>query len=163
MGMDFVPELFEKEAGRPRYVIDAIIEYEYVETPKAAKLAYWVEDNYTEEQQGHYYDFINTVESVITSFGFEITAREQNNISPSYYFNFVPKDVDGNEMDEITVRFRISDHPPKRGGDNVTVKAIFKSFWFGNEKYPDQYSLIFGVEEACRAIQRGDFSRLMEL
>ena len=161
--MDFCGRAVDDE---PIYAIDAVIEYDYIVSERVAlRIEHRQNDGYSDEQINEYNEFIANVYNVVVSYGFDILKEFQSSESVSYYVDFRPKGVDGNPLDVIRIRFRISDHPLKKGkgGDNFGVDAIFKSFWFGGEKYENMVALVFGVQKACDAIRVGDWSALQKL
>ncbi len=129
------------------YVIDAVMEFEEVEV------------EFSEDQLVKYDDMVCDVCAEIERNGFVIEREWQSEKSYSYYIEFPVT-----EEDSVRIRFRISNHRKKnRGGDNVGVKLVFKTFLFGGKWYRDPLSLVNGVEAFCEAIKRGDFSAAMEV
>lgn len=125
----------------------------------------------TNAQLMTYQDFVRTVVAAIDKRGFEIIEQYQSSKSYSYYIQFTPEPYKGfeDQMLELDVKFRLSDHYPEHGGDsllsddptNRTRDVIFKGFVVEGVTHDNVASVILDINEICNDLKRGDYSRLM--
>lgn len=171
MTLDFMPELFEKEATKPtRYIDIEMSVHEAMAMAAALKLAAnipsempanWPARDIMTSAEWHIYRQI-VAESVdiISSFGF-------NNVKPEFwdsgscYVEFVPKKYDGTLYDElIRARFRISDHDSPYGVNSWNNGELFMMFTINGYQVDTIEGVLNTLSNICRDIMMGDFSKL---
>lgn len=148
-----------------RYSIEAILEFETVET-RAARRIFNRDDDYTEEELAIYSDFIDTVYSIVASYNFNIKEDRQSNKSYSYYIVFEPTDTNGNPFEggiKFEIVFRISDHRNSGSRDFLNSKKLVKSYIYDGEHFSNLYDIMVKVDKDCRLAQAGDFSSIVEV
>jgi len=162
--------------NRPKYIIDIVGELsdrffediaaaeQFVVHPKSIRK----EIKLTDDELDEWNDFIYSVMSVIRSSEYKfkiINDRGRSKKSYAFYTDFYPRDKSGKLLDEVRIRFRISDHKTDSNvedsdGTYIGQDVVFKSFSVYGKKYPDTIDVMRAVKKICRRLHEGDYSCL---
>ena len=139
-----------------------------------------IDKRYSEFQLDWYEDLISSVESAITSSGFNIIDQYQSSDSYSYYIEFEAFTREGKSLGDFTIKFRISDHdePSKkklrnRGSNDESAQeriqkassrfTIFRVIKIGELTPSGMVQTANIVKEACNHLLDGDVDYLDKL
>ena len=134
----------------------------------------------TKKELSVYHNWLRSMASIIVSYGFEIVDEYQSPISYSYYIQFSPQaDLTDKSSDSIVlmqkdtdilldVKLRLSNHYQEGGpsvGDSIersqSSGKIFSEFVVEGIKHDDINAAIRDLQEICKDLQRGDYTRLL--
>ena len=165
---------------------DALCESVYlpvVATKHDIKLEYRdlpIEWQLSDKVRSVYQNWIKSMASIIASYGFEIVDEYQSAESYSYYIQFSPiADLTDDIPDRVVllqkdsdmlldVKLRLSNHYLPDGAkvaDSIersrSTGKIFSEFLVEGVKYEDINAAIKDLQEICKDLTLGDYSRLL--
>ncbi len=109
-----------------------------------------------------YEDFIHSILSVLYENEFQIIKKRQSTRSNSVYIDFYPVDAQGNTLDLVQIKFRISNPIPdsRDSFSRTTSKAVFKTFIVGEKPYPSTFSVMDAISKICEDLKQGNYEIL---
>ena len=121
------------------------------------------------KQLEEYRNFVRSIVSIIKNFGFDVVDEYQSSKSYSYYVQFTPEPYKGfeDEMLELDVKFRISDHYQESSSvtegnpSSKNAGVIFKSFVVEGVNHSDIASAMLDVKHICQDLKIGNYSKLL--
>lgn len=127
-----------------------------------------------------YKNWLCSMASIIASYGFDIVDEYQSDVSYSYYIQFSPRaDLTDENPDRVVlmqdntdilldVKLRLSNHyqdPDEPVGARIErgsgTQRIFSEFVVEGVKHDDLNSAIKDLQDICKDLQQGDYSRLL--
>lgn len=151
---------------RNRYLIDIVIQVDplfnhILDEIVAVNLKHPSSKNkLTNEELLIYSDIIDSMLSPIEAHDFRIVKQRQASNSYSYYVHFYPKTLDGVELDEVLIIFRLSNHPMD-GDEGQHKKSFVKSFIINNILCASYLDLMNRVSDLCDQLQEGNYDALL--
>lgn len=116
----------------------------------------------SEEQRIAFEDFIHSILSVLYENEFQIIKKHQRTRSNSVYIDFYPVDAQGNRLDLVQIKFRISNPVPasRNSFSSNNKQAMFKTFIVGGKPYPSTISVMNVVSTICEDLKQGNYEIL---